>query len=228
MKGYEYQPLIFGMLCEGLCKVDGKLARMLSDAVGDSALLPFSVETRHLKNVFLTMKLMDIVGLVIEGDHRKAILKYLPKAQHSARASRYADVVVRKGKSFKGFDSLGLALEEWLEEIGIRRGRTILAGTHPIMDEVKGTLNKLGFKVKALRGTKPPKNTDVLIIGELTPSQTRRIASLVKGMSVKPAVVDLRKGGKPLARSPRLTIPQLQKRTRNVRVELLTSGVNNN
>ena len=46
MKKIDYQPVIFGTLCEKECRVDRLLARRIQEIGGDSVLLPFAVEKR--------------------------------------------------------------------------------------------------------------------------------------------------------------------------------------
>jgi hypothetical protein len=113
MKKIDYQPVIFGTLCEKECKADRGLARRIQDIVGESVLLPFSVEKRYLKNVVLTMRLMDIAGLVVSGNHRKHILKHIPRLDRSAKEARIVDTVARRRGTFIGYCAEEMALSEW-------------------------------------------------------------------------------------------------------------------
>jgi hypothetical protein len=109
----EYQPVIFGTLCEKECKTDRGLARRIQQTVGESVLLPFKVEKRYLKNVVLTMRLMDIAGLVVSGSHRRHILKHVPRLDRSARDARMVDTVARREGTFVGYCTEEMALSEW-------------------------------------------------------------------------------------------------------------------
>lgn len=112
-KNVECEPLIFGMLCERKCRSDPRLARSIQDIVGESVLLPFAVEKRYLKNVVLTMRLMDIAGLVVSGSHRKHILKHIPRLDRSAKDARMVDTVARRKGKFIGYCVEEMALSEW-------------------------------------------------------------------------------------------------------------------
>lgn len=112
MKKIDYEPVIFGTLCEKRCKADRSLARKIREIVGESVLLPFAVERRHLKNVVLTMRLMDIAGLVVSGSHRKQILKHMPKLDQSARDAGMVDTVARRRGTFIGYCAEEMALSE--------------------------------------------------------------------------------------------------------------------
>jgi len=121
MKKIDYNPVIFGTICEGRCEADAGLARMISRSIGDSVLLPFSVDRRYLKNVVLTMKLMDIAGLVVTGNHRKNILRHIPTLDSSAKAARMVDTIVRRRGDFVGYCAEEIALSEWRQGAGGKR-----------------------------------------------------------------------------------------------------------
>jgi hypothetical protein len=121
MKKIDYQPIIFGTLCEKNRRIDQGLARRIRKAVGESVLLPFAVERRHLKNVVLTMRLMDIEGLVVSGSHRKSILKHIPKLDRSARKARMVDTIARRRGTFVGYCAEEMAHSEWRDK-PVRKG----------------------------------------------------------------------------------------------------------
>ncbi len=123
MKKNQYSPTIFGTLCEGECRVDRGLARALERATSPSVLLPFAVERRHLKNVVLTMKLMDIAGLVVADGHRRHIVRHLPKLDRSAKEAGIVDTVARRGRTFVGYCTEEMALAEWRSEAGEKAER---------------------------------------------------------------------------------------------------------
>jgi len=120
MKKIEYQPIIFGTLCEKRCKADRNLARGIHGTVGESVLLPFKVERRYLKNVVLTMRLMDIAGLVVLGGHRKNIMKHIPKLDRSAADAGMIDTIARRRGNFVGYCAEEMALSEWRKKPGKR------------------------------------------------------------------------------------------------------------
>jgi len=200
-KKMEYQPLVYGTLCEGRCRADPWLARKLAETAGDSVLLPFVVERRHLKNVVLTMKLMDVVGLAVEDGHRRAITRHLPKLHASARAAGSADTIMRQGRSFTGYDSTALALMEWLSSLGIRKGTALLTGRGKDLEVIAKALKGRGFRVnRAGSPGKLPKH-DLIVAGGSAARPTRGCAA------------------------PRLTARELTKKARLLRVELLTEPV---
>ncbi len=200
-KKTDYQPLIFGTLCERECRADPWLARKLSEAVGDSVLLPFVVERRHLRNVVLTMKLMDVAGLAVEDGHRRAIARHLPRLHPSARAAGSADTIVREGKSFTGYDSTALALMDWLSGLGIRKGTALIAGRDEGLDAIAKALKGRGFRIKRAGVSRALPEHDIVVAGGSAARSTRGAAA------------------------PRLTVREITKKARLLRVELLTEPV---
>lgn len=228
MKKFDYQPLIFGTLCEKECKSDPVVARGLRKAVGDSVMLPFSVESRHLKNVVLTMRLMDIAGLAINGRHRKTIMKYLSSKDGSAKNSGSADIVIRNGKSLKGFNSVAIACTKWLEDQGTGKGRAVIVGKHDDAEVVSAALTTMGFRISRPRTVNSLGNARALVVGKLTASERKKLESALRDMPAKPVTIDLSGAFTPKFRVPRLGRRDLEKRIRQTRVELLTSAAKGN
>jgi len=228
MKKMDYQPIIFGTLCEHKCKADSWTARKIADIVGESVMLPFAVEKRHIKNVILTMKLMDIMGLAVEGGHRKAITKHLPSLDASARSTGSADVIVRRGRSFKGYDSIAMALKEWCREINVRGKRAAIIGQNPLAKTVTTALKGQGFKVSSLRNAKELPNVNVMILGNMSTTALKSISSQLHKLPAKPAIIDLSGKLGSLKGISRLGPGNLDRRARSWRVELLTSAVKDN
>ncbi len=112
-------PVIFGALSDGAPSVDRAVARALASRAAGSVLLPFQVDRRHLRNIVACMRLMDIQGLVVQGAHRTAILRYLTKLDPLAQKLCHVDTVARRGRAFVGFSSLGMACLERLREQGV-------------------------------------------------------------------------------------------------------------
>lgn len=131
MKKIDYQPIIFGTLCEKRCRADSNLARGIQRIVGESVLLPFKVEKRYLKNVVLTMRLMDIAGLAVSGNHRKHILKHIPRLDRSAKEAGMIDTVARRGGTFIGYCAEEMALSEWRKDTGKTGSR---GGRRPVKE----------------------------------------------------------------------------------------------
>lgn len=105
-------PVIFGALCKGTPSVPRALERALRAKVRNSVLLPFKVETRHLKNVMECMRLMDVVGLVVDRGHARAIARHVPKLHRSASSSGRVDIIIRKGRGYLGYCVERMAQEE--------------------------------------------------------------------------------------------------------------------
>ena len=59
------------------------------------------------------MRLMDIAGLVVSDNHRKHILKHIPKLDRSAKDARMVDTVARRKGTFIGYCTEEMALSEW-------------------------------------------------------------------------------------------------------------------
>jgi len=95
-------PMIFGALCDDEPSSPRGIERAIRSRVAGAVLLPFQVEARHLKNVIDCMKLMDVMGLVVLGAHRKKIAGHVPKLDRSAKAAGRVDVIARRGRGFVG------------------------------------------------------------------------------------------------------------------------------
>lgn len=67
------------------------------------ACLPFKVETRYLKNVVACMRLMDIEGLIVLGNHTRRIRRFIPRLDKTAKEARQVNVILRRKKEFFGY-----------------------------------------------------------------------------------------------------------------------------
>jgi shikimate 5-dehydrogenase len=222
-----YDPTIFGVLCAGPCKADDWLARKLSEKVGESVLLPFSVETRHVKNVMLTMQLMDIVGLVIEDAHSEVILKHAKKIDRFARAAGRADLLLRRRASFTAYNSVAAACAAWCEQQGLRPRSAIVLGEHPFAKSVIGALTSLGCTVRKA-GPKNIAACDIAVVGDGDVQGVRALAASMRKYPAGTAVIDLSNHFRASSRMKRLSLTQLQKDARLIRVGLLTSAAQDN
>lgn len=227
MKKNTYQPVIFGILCEGPCTADRELARALRQAIGESVLLPFSVEKRYVKNVIHTMRLMDIAGLVIGAEHQKAIANLAGRLHQSARATGCADVLVKRGKTFTAYDSSALACLRWCQSSGMRPRRAILLGSHPLAGSLTNMLAALGCSISKRRySTTQP--GDIAIIGAGSEKQAHGLIPSLCEQGANVGIIDLSRGLKIPRTIKRLSARQLQKDARAIRVELLTSAIQPN
>ncbi|MFA4974739.1 MAG: hypothetical protein WC683_19220 [bacterium] len=103
-------PVIFGALCDDGPTAPNGIERMIRLKKQGAVLLPFHVEARHLGNVLRCMQLMDVAGLLILGSHRKRVTRHLKSLHPSARAKGMVDVIIRKGRGFKGYCAEQIAL----------------------------------------------------------------------------------------------------------------------
>lgn len=103
MTNFKFDPpVIIGALCTDLEEVPLKLSRAFSKLRPRVAFLPFKVMPRHLKNVVACMRLMDIHGLVVLGEHRRAIVRHLRHLDSHARSCGCVDLIVRGENGFIG------------------------------------------------------------------------------------------------------------------------------
>lgn len=221
MKKIDYQPIIFGTLCDGPCKADAWLARRLREELGECVLLPFSVERRHMKNVVLTMRLMDIMGLVIAEGHRKAIARHANRLDASARASGRADVLVKRGGSFVAYDSVAAACAAWCSHHQPRARRATAIGTHPLAGPVLASLKSLGCAVS--RGGL--NDADIVVVAGNVSKDDRSLAASLQELRAGAVVIDLANCVRTSTRRSRLSLHQLETDARRLRVELLTSAI---
>jgi len=109
-------PLIFGALCDRGPAVPRGMEKRIRKKIPEAILLPFHVEERHLKNVVRCMQLMDVKGLIVLGRHQKSMTRHLTSLDASARSGKMVDVIIRKGRVFRGYSARQLALLKWAKE----------------------------------------------------------------------------------------------------------------
>ncbi|MFH1829324.1 MAG: hypothetical protein ABH871_00920 [Pseudomonadota bacterium] len=227
--------LIFGTLCEGSPKVDKWMSKKLASKVCDAVLLPFQVDRQHLKNVLICMRLMDVIGLTVEGSLRQDIAKYLPELDDSAKRANSVDTIIKSRKSFKGYSSIGLACLKWLDEEGIKSiSNAVIAGKSDFINPVAGALLAKGAKLRRIRSTSriatstKEQAPTIAVIGNLDAALTKKLFSVIKNSWDKPIIIDLRDS--PLVkrkgvRAPCMTMQDLIKKSREISVELLTCSI---
>lgn len=228
---------IFGTLSEGHPKVDRWISRELAFASGDAVLLPFQVEKRHLKNVLTCMRLMDVMGLLVKGDLRKDIVRYVPLLDKVAKRANSVDTIIRSKSSFKGFNAIGIALLQLLKDTKVNVNsisNAFIAGKSPFINSIKGALLAEGAKVQRVSNasqiTVPNKGRSmgIAVIGNMNAASTKRIISIIKDNWDKLIVIDLRKSAHVKSMgfgAPCLKLPDLIKKSRTISVELLTRAV---
>jgi hypothetical protein len=95
---YEFEtPKIIGILSDrGVpASLLRKFDRIIKRKPAAYVCLPFKVEARYLKNVVACMRIMDIEGLIVIGDHERRIGKFM-------KAGRI-NVLKRTGNRLKGY-----------------------------------------------------------------------------------------------------------------------------
>lgn len=65
--------------------------------------LPFKVERKHLCNVIDCMRLMDIAGLIIVGEHTGRMEKFLKSCHESAKEAGRINVIKHSRGKFIGY-----------------------------------------------------------------------------------------------------------------------------
>jgi shikimate 5-dehydrogenase len=98
-------PAIIGILSDRT--VSSNIRRRLDSIIKRKRLpyvcLPFKVESKHLKNVIACMRLMDIAGLIVIGNHSKRIRRFIPRLDGGSKKSGIVNAVKRQRKEFHGY-----------------------------------------------------------------------------------------------------------------------------
>lgn len=225
---------IFGVLSEDSPNVDRWVSRQLAPESSDAVMLPFQVEKRHLKNVLICMRIMDVIGLLVKGDLRRSITKYIPTLDEAAEHANSVDTIIRSNRSFKGYNAIGLACLRWFGEERIdvnSNANAFIAGISPFIDSIRGALIAKGVKVKRIRNasqiTIPAKERSlgIAVIGNMEAASTRRIISVIKDNWDTLIVIDLRNSAHVKSmgfRTPCLKLAELIRKSRHISVGLLT------
>ncbi len=243
--GWQESPrIIFGTLCEGECRVPPAIRRHLVGRVAGAILLPFGVERRSLKNTVACLQLMDIAGLVVEGELQRAIARHLPQLDTAAQRSQTVDVIARRGKRFTGCSATGTAAAQWCGRG--RDGRTaLLCGEADELPPIAGTLLAQGWRVlhhagrRGRRRALPrgvgritrldalPHPLDLVVVGTLPRATERRALGRLCNETPPKRIIDLQSGphrvrGKGAHRLNRKGFSNL---VAQVAVDLLTAGL---
>lgn len=98
-------PRIIGVLSER--PVPNRILRNISSRIKKAdpsfVCLPFRVERKYLKNVTACMQIMDIEGLIVIGNHARAMQRILKKLDGSAKKARKVNAIIRKKNVFVGY-----------------------------------------------------------------------------------------------------------------------------
>ena len=64
--------------------------------------LPFRVEPKYLKNVIACMRIMDIEGLIVLGDHARRLARSMAHLTKSAKKAGFVNAIERRKNRFHG------------------------------------------------------------------------------------------------------------------------------
>jgi shikimate 5-dehydrogenase len=227
-------PILFGALCDGPPMLPRHLSRRLATPEHRGILLPFSVERRFLKNVVACMRLMDIMGLVVLGAHRTAIARHLSAVDPLAADAKSVDVIARRKVAFKGYNAQALACLRWLREHALPKHPNAIAlivGEDDLFPPLFAALRAAGMRiVRAHRSREPLPELIVLGQRRNARADAARRETILRTPAVR-ATIDLGTTGKSrraVRRSPCLTRRELEQRTSDMCVELLTSAASSN
>lgn len=80
--------------------------------------LPFQVDKKHLKNLIVCMKLVDVEGLNITTPYKKAVIPFLDYLDPFAKKCGAINTIVRKKNLFIGFNTDGPGFVQSLKKVG--------------------------------------------------------------------------------------------------------------
>jgi len=136
-------PMIFGALCDRGPAVPRGMEKMIRVKIPEAILLPFHVEERHLKNVVRCMQLMDVMGLIVMGRHRRQMTRHLRSLDASAKIVKMVDVIIRKGRGFRGYSAEHLARLKWAKE----GNKTGAKNRHPSIRVIDGLTRQISVEL---------------------------------------------------------------------------------
>ena len=98
-------PRIVGLISDRMVPINlqKRLDRIFKRNYPEYVCLPFVVEPKYLKNVVACMRLMDIEGLIVLGNHTRRIRRYIPRLDRTAKEARQVNVILRRKKEFFGY-----------------------------------------------------------------------------------------------------------------------------
>ncbi len=114
-------PSVFGVICKSSRDGNAKALQKKFTRAFKKARLPFvyltlKVEPKHLKNLILCMKLMDVRGVNIPEAYDKKVIPLLDRLDKSAKLAKKVNVIYMSGKKFVGHyvgDILAGSLRLW-------------------------------------------------------------------------------------------------------------------
>lgn len=100
---------LYGIIGNRLEKsLSPKLFNSLFKKSGEEArYLPFEVDRKHLKNLVVCMKLVDVDGLNVTQPYKKAVLPFLDRLDRSAKQAGAVNCIVRRKNRFIGYNTDG-------------------------------------------------------------------------------------------------------------------------
>jgi len=225
---------IFGTLSDKHPVMNRWTEKELKTILPKAVLLPFQVDKKHLKNVLTCMQLMDVMGLLVEGKHKKNIVKHLPMLDEIAKHAKTVDTIIRTKQSFKGINSQGLACLKWLEDSGIKKAdhsNAIVVGKSTFFGPVIGALKAKEVKARHIKTSSgitvisKKRIPKIVVIGNLDTSSTKKLFLAIKNSCKKTLIIDLReasRGTKMGFQTPCLKLRDILNESLKISVKLLT------
>jgi shikimate 5-dehydrogenase len=98
-------PTIFGIISDSMPTDSSvqELEQRLQKFESTACCLPFVIKAQYLQNTIACMQLMDIKGLVVQGNLRTQVGEFLPELDKSAMDAGFVDVISRQNSKFTGF-----------------------------------------------------------------------------------------------------------------------------
>lgn len=146
---------LYGIIGEHLEKsFSPKLFQFVFKKLGkNDRYLPFEVEKKHLKNLVVCMKMVDINGLNVTQPYKKVVLKYLDRLDPFAKAAGAVNCIVRKKNKFVGFNTDGPGFVKALRvetRMRLKGKRVTLIGAGGAAFGIAAACKKAGAKVTML------------------------------------------------------------------------------
>jgi len=107
MKKFDH-PFIVGLVGNLPIKQKDKIVRDKFNRIFKRSKLPFLylfllTPLKQLKNLFICMKMMDVIGATVSQGYQTNILKYLDKIDKTGAKAKKVNTIAKIGKKFVGY-----------------------------------------------------------------------------------------------------------------------------
>lgn len=101
-------PFVLGLVGKDLNDPRATALKKKFDATFKKEKLPFAylllkTDAQFLKNLILSMKLMDVIGLNIAEEYQKKVIPFINRLDKSAKLARKVNTVAKQGRKFVGY-----------------------------------------------------------------------------------------------------------------------------